>query len=180
MKQLPYNGKKTKPAKLRKDYWAPMAKIELPKGSGSVGRTVFQKLRELKHLHEVAWDNDTLYKQPLEYTEAENRSAAQRSAKGQEFRVLRDKAQRAKALNAQKANSVADIAAVLAGAGPGNKIKEATEHGTDVLMSVTVNWTDVQDMGYAELWSENVTHTLLEEEAVTARTDLPAEAEAAA
>lgn len=157
-----------------------MAKIEFPKGSGSVGRTVFQKLRELKHLHEVAWDNHTLYKQPLEYTEAENRSAAQRAAKGQEFRVLRNKAQRAKALNAQKANSVADIAAVLAGAGPGNKIKETTKHGTDVLMSVTVNWTDVQDMGYAELWSENVTHTLLEEEALSARTDLPAEAEAAA
>ncbi|EJT72608.1 hypothetical protein GGTG_09468 [Gaeumannomyces tritici R3-111a-1] len=96
LKQLPFNGKKTKPAKLRKDYWRPMAIIRFELGEGDIGRSVYQKLREFKRLHELSWgyQAEELYRM--------------------------SKKDRGQALNNQKANSVADIAAVLAGAGRGN------------------------------------------------------------
>ncbi|TQV91388.1 hypothetical protein V2A60_008963 [Cordyceps javanica] len=179
MKQLPYNGKKTKPAKLRKDYWAPMAKIAFPKGAGSVGCTVFQKLRELKHLHEVSWDDTLLYKKPIEYNESQRKAAAKRAAEEEpEPRFTRSKAERGKALNAQKANSVADMAAVLGGAGPGNKIVSTEKTGRKKLVEVTVTWANILDAGYAQKWSHNVAHSEMVEP--VAETALPAEAEAAA
>ncbi|KAJ4153353.1 hypothetical protein LMH87_009843 [Akanthomyces muscarius] len=177
MKQLPYNGKKTKPAKLRKDYWAPMAKIELPRGHGNVGRVVFQKLRELKHLHEVSWDDSLLYKKPIEYNEAEKKAAAKRAAeKEPEPLFTRSKAQRGKALNAQKANSVADMAAVLGSGGPGNKIESTETAG--LKLPVRVIWSDINDAGYAEKWPRNVKHT--EQVEPVAETALPADVEVAA
>ncbi|EGX89257.1 hypothetical protein CCM_07509 [Cordyceps militaris CM01] len=168
----------TKPAKLRKDYWAPMAKIAFPKGAGRIGSTVFQKLRELKHLHETAWDDSLLYKKPIEYTEDEKKAAAKRAA-GNEPEPLftRNKAERGKALNAQKANSIADIAAVLGGTGPGNKVVAAGP-GPKKLVEVTVSWASILDAGYAKKWTHNVTHTELVEP--IPETALPAEAEAAA
>ncbi|KAM3480198.1 hypothetical protein MY8738_005094 [Beauveria namnaoensis] len=190
MKQLTYNGKKTKPAKLRKDYWAPMAKIELPHGAGKVGRTVFQKLRELKHLHEVSWGDSLFYKTPLEYTENQKKAAAKRAAEnGPEIRFPRTKAERGRALNAQKANSVADIAVVLSGAGAGNKIKYSTEEdGPKKLLEVKVNWSNIQDTGYAKKWTSNVKHSKMVEPVVAQRErkeppvdemELPAQTEAA-
>ncbi|OAQ97833.1 hypothetical protein LLEC1_00039 [Akanthomyces lecanii] len=177
MKQLPYNGKKTKPAKLRKDYWAPMAKIELPRGQGNLGRVVFQKLRELKHLHEVSWDDSLLYKKPIEYSEAEKKAAAKRAAENEpDPRFTRSKAQRGKALNAQKANSVADMAAVLGNGGNSNKI-EPTET-TGVKLPVRVIWSDINDAGYAKKWPRNVKHT--QQVDPVAETPLPANAEVAA
>lgn len=158
-----------------------MAKIEFPKGAGAVGRTVFQKLRELKHLHEVSWDDSLLFKTPLEYSQDEKRWAAKRKPEDEPLKIVRTKAQRGKALNRQKANSVADLAAVLAGEGRGNKIVTPAEgdKGQQKLMDITVSWADIKDMGYAESWSDNVTHTDLVEEPVT-ETELPAGAEAAA
>ncbi|KAJ6787846.1 hypothetical protein PWT90_10450 [Aphanocladium album] len=183
LKQLPYNGKKTKPAKLRKDYWAPMAKIEFPNGSGEIGHTVFQKLRELKHRHEVSWDDTMLYKQPIEYTVEERRYAAKRLAAGEpEPRFMRSKLERGKALNSQKANSIADIAAVLAGQGPGNKVATEKPSSSTQRVKVTINWSNILDAGFATKWSQNVTHTELIQPAKEAVVDttLPAEAEAAA
>ena len=72
-----------------------MAVIELPKGQGDVGRSVLQRLREFRKRHELEWN------EPL-------------------FEL--SKRERGEALNDQKANSVADIAAVLGGAGKGNLI----------------------------------------------------------
>ncbi len=150
-----------------------MASIEFPAGAGAVGRTVFQKLRELKHLHEVAWDDDFLYKTETEYSPEDRKKVDAARAKGNTtYRPMRTKAERGVALNAQKANSIADMAAVLAGSGKGNRISAAAKGAADAvegegvaakLVPVTVSWANDQDKGYAEAWSENVTHSLLPE-----------------
>ncbi|WAO92905.1 Hypothetical protein NCS54_01043200 [Fusarium falciforme] len=165
LKQLPFNGKKTKPAKLRKDYWSPFARISFPAGQGTAGRSVFQKLRELKHLHEVAWDNEFRYKRPEEFTAADRKRIAEEEKKGNPgYRPIRSKQERGIALNAQKPNSIADMAAVLGGLGRGNKIvtNEAAEGEEKQLLDVTVSWANDQDREYAEKWSGNVTHELFE------------------
>ncbi|EWG46637.1 hypothetical protein FVEG_07049 [Fusarium verticillioides 7600] len=165
LKQLPFNGKKTKPAKLRKDYWSPFAHISFPAGKGSIGRSVFQKLRELKHLHEVAWDDDFRYKNPEEFSEADRKRVAQQKEKGNmNHRPIRTREERGIALNAQKPNSIADIASVLSGAGRGNKIvlSEDAEGAEKKLLDVKVSWANDQDKEYAQKWSENVTHGLFE------------------
>ncbi|KAH7160009.1 transcriptional regulation of mitochondrial recombination-domain-containing protein [Dactylonectria estremocensis] len=165
LKQLPFNGKKTKPAKLRKDYWSPIAQISLPTGQGSIGRSVFQKLRELKHLHEVAWDDEFRYKPLEEYTPADKKRIAEEEKKGNPgYRPIRTKQERGIALNRQKPNAVADMAAVLSGVGRGNKIvtSESADGIEQQLMEVTVNWANDQDREYAYEWSDNVTHGLFE------------------
>lgn len=101
MKQLPFNGKKTVPPKIRKDYWRAMAMIQFPEGQGLVGESVFQRLREFKRLHELSWGDEMLIDD-----EGKTRT---RTARG-------------RALNNQRANAIADIAAVLGGAGAGNKM----------------------------------------------------------
>ncbi|OAQ95104.1 transcriptional regulation of mitochondrial recombination domain-containing protein [Purpureocillium lilacinum] len=164
LKQLPFNGKKTKPAKLRKDYWSPLAMIRFPAGQGAVGRSVFQKLRELKHLHEVAWTDEFRYKRPDEYTSADKKKIAQEKEKGINYRPVRSKEERAIALNEQKANAIADMAVVLAGQGAGNKVVAGeAEDGGRQLVEVSVSWANDQDKGFAESWSANVTHDLFEE-----------------
>lgn len=165
LKQLPYNGKKTKPAKLRKDYWSPMATIEFPQGQGAVGRTVFQKLRELKHLHEVQWHEDLRYKSEKEYTKQDKKTVkAKHEAGFLEYKPLRTVKQRGKALNAQKGNAIADMAVVLAGEGAGNRVLVSqAEDGAKDLVQVTVSWANDQDRNFAEEWSTNVTHDLFEE-----------------
>jgi hypothetical protein len=83
------------PAKLRKDYWTKFAVIAFGPGKGPVGRTVFRGLRELKKRHELEWEDPE--------------------------RLLKmSKKERGRALNDQRGNAVADIAALLAGAGKGN------------------------------------------------------------
>lgn len=103
LEQIPFNGKKLRPTKLRKDYWRPLAMIQLPAGYGEVGRSVFQRLRECKRLHELAWPDEVLYEK------ATNRTLK----RGERGRVL----------NNQRANTVADVAAVLGGLGKGNKMR---------------------------------------------------------
>ncbi|KAI8634573.1 transcriptional regulation of mitochondrial recombination-domain-containing protein [Xylariaceae sp. FL1651] len=178
LRQIPFNGKKLKPAKLRKDYWRPMAMIQFPEGMGEVGRSVFQRLRECKKLHEYAWDDSLLY--------------------GEGGRTL-TRRERGRRLNDQRANTIADMAAVLGGLGKGNKIvlddnaaaltpaaegegagepgeKEASavaatpsegllvkaEDGK-TLVKATVFWSNAYDRKYATKWTKNVTHELFEE-----------------
>lgn len=126
---------------------------------------MFQKLRELKHLHEVAWTEEVRYKTPDEFTDKQKLRHAEEEAKGNSYRPIRTKQERGIALNAQKANSIADIAAVLSGQGRGNKV---TADGAKDLVPVTVNWANDQDKGFAESWSTNVTHGLFEEPAYVA------------
>ncbi|PNP55575.1 hypothetical protein THARTR1_04099 [Trichoderma harzianum] len=163
LKQLPFNGKKTKPAKLRKDYWSPLAHIRFQPGQGSVGRSVFQKLRELKHLHEVAWTDELRHKRPEQYTSQDKKKIAEEKEKGFDYQPIRSKQERGIALNAQKQNAIADMASVLAGEGRGNKVLTAeTEGGEKELVDVTISWANDQDKKYAETWSKNVTHSLFE------------------
>ncbi|KAH8171931.1 transcriptional regulation of mitochondrial recombination domain-containing protein [Sarocladium implicatum] len=170
MKQLSFHGKKTRPAKLRKDYWSPMAIINFPKGQGSVGRSVFQKLRELKHLHEVNWASDFRYKTPDEYTEGDKQAVANAEAEGREFTPLRTKKDRGMALNRQKANTIADMAAVLAGQGKGNRMAEVSGVEAEAeakLLDVTISWRNTLDQNYAMEWTDNVSHELISDAAET-------------
>ncbi|KAJ2906688.1 uncharacterized protein MKZ38_000424 [Zalerion maritima] len=140
--QLPFIFKKTKPSKLRKDYWQKMALIDFGSGKDVVGRSVFQKLRELRHLHEVSWGNEMFF-----------------TANGQ-----RTKRERAWALCDQHANTVADMACVLSGVGPSNKMAvNMNEDGTKELLPVKVFWENDLDREYAEEWSDNVEHRFLSE-----------------
>ncbi|KAI0554253.1 transcriptional regulation of mitochondrial recombination-domain-containing protein [Xylaria curta] len=164
-RQIPFNGKKLRPAKLRKDYWRPMAMIQFPDGQGEVGRSVYQRLRECKKLHEYSWDDSVLY------------------GEGGQTLTVR---QRGRRLNDQRANTIADMAAVLGGLGKGNKIVVTTEKSADearegqadesaaaapiavddggkTLLQATVWWADALDKNYAQKWTKNVKHEVFEE-----------------
>ncbi|KAI0110484.1 transcriptional regulation of mitochondrial recombination-domain-containing protein [Nemania sp. FL0031] len=168
-RQLPFNGKKRRPSKLRKDYWRPLALIQFPEGQGEVGRSVFQRLRECKKLHEYSWDDSLLF--------------------GETKRTL-TRRERGHALNDQRANTIADMAAVLGGLGKGNRIllgdvappvaaaltgEESELTAMDegkALVRATVWWADALDRNYAKKWTKNVQHELFEEavlEPITAR-----------
>ncbi|KAF2834237.1 hypothetical protein M501DRAFT_1020959 [Patellaria atrata CBS 101060] len=86
LKQLPYAGKKTVPRAVRKDMWRTMATITFP--SAPQGLTAYRLLREFRILHETRW----------------------RIAEGE--KPLPRKLRARKIMN-QKANTVADLAAVL-------------------------------------------------------------------
>lgn len=98
LSQIPFTVKKQKPAELRRDYWAPLCLIEVPKGLGVVGRNVMQKLREFRHRHELEWG----------WQAAELASRSRR--------------ERGELIHNQRSNAIADIAAVLAGKGRGNRM----------------------------------------------------------
>jgi hypothetical protein len=142
-----------------------MATIEFPAGQGAVGRSVYQKLRELKHLHEVSWSDEIRYKRPDEYSDKEKALAKKASEEGREFKVIRTRIQRGQALNAQKPFSIADMAVVLAGQGAGNKLVKDEVAGVKQLVDVTVRWANDEDKKNASEWSSNVTHELFEEPA---------------
>ncbi|KAG5938029.1 hypothetical protein E4U60_001559 [Claviceps pazoutovae] len=163
MEQLPFIGKKTKPATLRKDYWSVMARIDLPKKQSEVGLSVYQKLRELKHLHEVCWGDEIMYKSHWEFTDSQKKRAAKKKSQGKFQGVVRTISERAKALKRQKPNAIADMAAVLSGQGKGNKMVLTSDDGAwdesqAQLLPVTIRWAHIFDKEYAESWSANVTH----------------------
>ncbi|KAK0718351.1 transcriptional regulation of mitochondrial recombination-domain-containing protein, partial [Lasiosphaeria miniovina] len=171
--QVPFTGKKLVPAKLRKDYWRPMALIDFkhnPEAAaeppsigkdtmGLVGRSVYQKLRELKLRHDLEWDDGQL--------------------------IQMKKHDRGVELNDQRGNSVADISAVLGGIGKGNKMwyypaveaaeaeVEASLKASAVVETVTpeeervlqihratIYWANEEDRHWAAEWPENVTHVV--------------------
>lgn len=121
-----------------------MALLQFNEGEGVVGRSVYQKLREFRRVHELSWGHQRadLY-------------AMDRRALGE-------------GLSDQRANSIADVAAVLAGAGQGNRINvsaaEASSTSSQVvsaagkLADVIVFWANDQDRNIAEKWSKNVRH----------------------
>lgn len=168
-----YTGKKFTPAKLRKDYWWPLAVVEFGEGMGNVGRSVFQKLRELKKRHLLEWDDPAL--------------------------LHMSRHDRGRALNDQRGTFVADLAFILAGGGKGNlMVKRGAEAGAAAapeeerrvdkkekgsgggggrdanaavpggltkvpvsrLHQATVYWANEQDKYYAREWSDNVTHVI--------------------
>ncbi|WQF75525.1 Putative large ribosomal subunit protein mL67 [Colletotrichum destructivum] len=121
LRQLPFNGKKTKPAKLRRDYWKPMALIQLPSGAGVAGQSVFQKLREFRRLHELCWDES------LRFTKNTDTFTGVTKTR------VRNRLERGVALNDQRANSIADMAAVLAGVGRGSRLLVSPQEKKAVL-----------------------------------------------
>lgn len=94
LKQIPFLGKKTVPAKLRKDLWQPFAMVEFTNPLHGV--IAYRKLREFRRLHETSY--------PLKIiTETKGKHKGQLLGTKKRGRVLMN----------QKANSVADLAAVL-------------------------------------------------------------------
>lgn len=70
--------------------------VEFATGRGDVGRSVFQKLRELQKRHQLEWEDPEL--------------------------LAMSREQRGHALNDQRANCIADLAVVLGGAGKANRV----------------------------------------------------------
>lgn len=96
------------PAALRKDLWHPMARITFPEGKGTVGLSAFQKLREYRKRHELEWElkeGDHIFWDPKGREEEDKPGTFQPGPR----RIK----ERNKLLSDQKANSIADIAAVL-------------------------------------------------------------------
>ncbi|ROT35902.1 hypothetical protein SODALDRAFT_362751 [Sodiomyces alkalinus F11] len=111
LQQLPFIAKKSKPAKLRKDLWRPMAMIQFPLGAGVAGQSAFQKLREFRRRHELEWDDSLFFE-----TEPDPTTGEMKRVK------LRSRIERGYAIHDQRANAIADMAAVLAGAGRGSRV----------------------------------------------------------
>lgn len=123
-----------------------MAVIEFPRGQGEVGRSVLHKLREFRKRHELEWGDQEKIDEMRKLI---------KKGRGTSFKL-------GEALNDQKANSVADIAAVLSGSGKGNRIwaKEPQEEDPGKLHDATIYWQDEVDQSYAQAWPENVRHVL--------------------
>lgn len=154
LNQLPYNGKKTRPAALRKDHWHPLAHITFPPGASSSGLSAFQKLREYRRRHELSWDpSSPLFKRVPEIGETEL----------QKSNTHLPNKLRARKLNDQKANTVADMAAVLREIRNGNKKIGLEGIGPEGV--VEVRWSNLSDASYAgegvSIWGDAVLHGTL-------------------
>ncbi|KAH9884446.1 transcriptional regulation of mitochondrial recombination-domain-containing protein [Xylariomycetidae sp. FL2044] len=175
LRQILWTPRKVKPSKFRRDRWRPMAVIQFPTGLGPVGLSAYQRLRECKTLHALAWRDDKLV----------HRSTGRPLDRGErEQRLVHD----------QKAETVADMAAVLEGLGKGTKVvtrmtedeyagafvgtpreddyfvpKDAegrpvtNAEGLVVgLVRTQIFWVDELDKGFAPSWSPSVTHAALD------------------
>ncbi|KAK8209362.1 transcriptional regulation of mitochondrial recombination-domain-containing protein [Phyllosticta capitalensis] len=103
LKQLHYAGKKTLPAKLRKDVWRPLAVVTLP--FEKQARDAYQKLVDFKKLHELYWDQNEAKDWGVLPEEKQKELVGRK--------VMPNKKERAKIIMDQKANSIADIAKVM-------------------------------------------------------------------
>ncbi|RDL40452.1 uncharacterized protein BP5553_00431 [Venustampulla echinocandica] len=141
--QLPFNGKKTVPRALRKDLWHPLATISFAPGSSAIGLSAYQKLREYRRRHELEWDDSLM-----------------RDTEGK----LIPKKKRGRQLNDQKANSIADMAAVLGRLAqtPVIDAERIGIHGEGTGERVEVRWGQLPDAEFASSWTENVVHDQLE------------------
>ncbi|KAA8568390.1 hypothetical protein EYC84_007424 [Monilinia fructicola] len=154
LSQLPYNGKKTRPAALRKDHWHPMALITFPPGTSSSGLSAFQKLREYRKRHELSWDPAS----PLfQRVPPPGESEAQKAKTHLTSKL------RGRKINDQKANTVADMAAVLKEIRHGSERIGLQGLGKDA--TVEVKWSDLSDASYAgtgtAVWGDAVIHDTL-------------------
>ncbi|KAF2140559.1 uncharacterized protein K452DRAFT_288640 [Aplosporella prunicola CBS 121167] len=100
LQQLVYAGKKTVPASLRKDVWRPLATVTFP--SPTQGMTAYNLLLQFRKLHEMHWDTGEYPMLPPDVQK-----------KLKETGNLPTRKERAKVIMDQKANTVADLAAVL-------------------------------------------------------------------
>ncbi|KAF1983201.1 hypothetical protein K402DRAFT_456815 [Aulographum hederae CBS 113979] len=91
--QITFVGKKSKPSKLRKDLWKPLLTVTFP--TPYQGLIAFRQLQEYRRMHEFCWRTQRTLSS---FDDQKNPRSA-----------------RTKWLMDQKANSVADLAAVLLG-----------------------------------------------------------------
>ncbi|KXT05447.1 hypothetical protein AC578_11040 [Pseudocercospora eumusae] len=121
LKQLADVGANNNPPKIRKDVWRPLWIVSLPNSriGQRQGLKVFQELREYRMLHETNWDIPEEMKRP--YTEKEIERLQRRldnrggSKKETVYDIIKRKKwkMRVKMVMDQKANSIADLAAIL-------------------------------------------------------------------
>ena len=166
LRQLTFVGKKSVPASLRKDIWQPMATISFP--YGPQGLHAFRKLREYRKMHELAI--------PIEDIRDKTKT---------DPNALMERKKRPRLLMDQKANSVADIAAVLAkqaeagtawarttdSTTPGDPSQSRPaapstvsdgEEGSSGVTGVTISWRNIFDAEFAESWPSEVVHSGLD------------------
>ncbi|KAL2838803.1 transcriptional regulation of mitochondrial recombination-domain-containing protein [Aspergillus pseudoustus] len=116
LKQLMYHGKKTVPATLRKDMWAPYYSVHFT--NSKVGLRAFHLLREFSKQRQLdppremitITENYLAQKRPRDPEEAEKFDEKYADKVG----WLMEKKDRARAVMDQKATSVADISAIIA------------------------------------------------------------------
>ncbi|KAF7195673.1 hypothetical protein HII31_02991 [Pseudocercospora fuligena] len=121
LKQLADVGANNNPPKIRKDVWRPLWMVSLPNSRDGQrqGLELFRQLREYRMLHETNWEIPEEMKRP--YTEKEIESIKRRldnrggSKKETVFDVIKRKKwkMRVRMVMDQKANSIADLAAIL-------------------------------------------------------------------
>lgn len=116
LSQLIYHGKKTVPAKLRKDNWTPYFSLHFP--SASAGLEAYKLLREFSVRRQLSPPVESITvtdeflerKRPRDPLEIENFEEEWSRQRGK----IMNRKMRARVLMDQKATSVADVAAVLA------------------------------------------------------------------
>ncbi|KAF1345762.1 transcriptional regulation of mitochondrial recombination-domain-containing protein [Delphinella strobiligena] len=100
--QLPFAGKQTVPRALRKDIWRPLASVSFP--NAPQGLQAYRKLREYRKLQELSWAKPTIVNGGL--LDLENPYRKQET-------VRPSPKNRSRLIMDQRANSIADLAAVL-------------------------------------------------------------------
>ncbi|KAL8737985.1 MAG: hypothetical protein Q9181_001167 [Wetmoreana brouardii] len=164
LKQLPFLGKKTVPACLRKDLWHPLCHISFPRPSQ--GLLAYRRLREFRRLRETAYPRRLITRN--------------KSPNG----PLLPKKKRGKVLMDQKANSIADLAKILylqkkgltseqvenakrrkerverlkAKGKKTMRRREPQEPERGGVEGVVIRWANLLDAEFAKTWPEKVIH----------------------
>ncbi|KAI6824570.1 hypothetical protein KC367_g7520 [Hortaea werneckii] len=120
-KQLPDLGANHADSKLRKDLWQPFFTLCLPETESGdrQGLHAFKKLREYRKLHELSWKPSPLLSKPWTEGEIEELKQTLNNRGGNKKESVYDlikrekKKMRVREVQDQKANSIADLAAVL-------------------------------------------------------------------
>ena len=121
LKQLPEAGNNTKPPKLRKDLWRPLWTLTLPHGfqGEAQGLEAWKRLNALRYMHELYWTPPkelSRNRTKEEMEELQERIEDRGGSKKENVYDLikrQKKKLRLKNVMDQKANSIADLAAVL-------------------------------------------------------------------
>lgn len=117
LRQLPDLGANATPPALRKDLWAPLFTITLP--YAAQGLNAFRMLREYRRLHEISWERPEALDRNYTEEEIEVMQEKLDARGGSKSELVWDiirrekRKMRVKAVMDQRANSVADLAAVL-------------------------------------------------------------------
>lgn len=120
--QFPDTGANTSFVDLRKDLWRPLWTLSIPNSphAQDQGRLVFKKLREWRKVHETSWERPAMLAvnhSPEEIKELEDQLGGRGGSKKESVYNIISKKKKKMRVNAvlnQRANSIADLAAVLA------------------------------------------------------------------